>query len=135
MRKPFFRIQTLLISTVLPLNKAGSLPPLFCFPPAVGISTVYKNLSDELGAEQPLWGLQARGVDDDEGQTDQTVRQAARTYIKAIKEIQPSGPYYLLGHSLGGSIAHEAAVQLEAGGDTVLPYSFSIALRQRHSLR
>jgi thioesterase domain-containing protein/aryl carrier-like protein len=108
-----------LYQPLLPLNKAGSLPPLFCFPPAGGISTVYKNLSDELGAEQPLWGLQARGVDDDEGQTDQTVREAARTYIKAIKEIQPSGPYYLLGHSLGGIIAHEAAVQLEAGGDTV----------------
>jgi nonribosomal peptide synthetase DhbF len=108
-----------LYQPLLPLNKAGSLPPLFCFPPAGGISTVYKNLSDELGAEQPLWGLQARGVDDDEGQTDQTVRQTVRTYIKAIKEIQPSGPYYLLGHSLGGIIAHEAAVQLEAGGDMV----------------
>ncbi|MCM0035165.1 MAG: amino acid adenylation domain-containing protein, partial [Burkholderiaceae bacterium] len=104
---------------LLPLNKAGSLPPLFCFPPAGGISTVYKNLSDELGAEQPLWGLQARGVDDDEGQIDQTVRQAARTYINAIKEVQPSGPYYLMGMSLGGTVAHEAAVQLEKSGEKV----------------
>ena len=104
---------------LLPLNKAGSLPPLFCFPPAGGVSTVYKNLSDALGPEHPLWGLQARGVGDDENQTDQTVREAARTYTKAIKEVQPSGPYYLMGHSLGGTVAHEAAVQLEASGDTV----------------
>jgi thioesterase domain-containing protein len=104
---------------LLPLNKTGRQPPLFCFPPAGGVSTVYKNLSDELGAEHPVWGLQARGVDDDEEQTDQTVGEAARTYVKAIKEVQPSGPYYLLGHSLGGNIAHKAAVQLEESGNSV----------------
>jgi nonribosomal peptide synthetase DhbF len=104
---------------LLPLNKTGSLPPLFCFPPAGGIPTVYKNLSDELGAEHPLWGLQARGVDDDEDQIDQTISEAARTYVKAIKELQPSGPYYLMGHSIGGTLAQAAAVQLEASGDTV----------------
>jgi nonribosomal peptide synthetase DhbF len=101
------------------LNRSGSLPVLFCFPPAGGISTVYKNLSDELGKEHPLWGLQARGVDDDENQTDQTISEAARTYVKAIKEVQPKGPYYLMGHSLGGTLAHEAAVQLEEIGDSV----------------
>jgi amino acid adenylation domain-containing protein len=104
---------------LLPLNKAGSLPPLFCFPPAGGISTVYKNLSDELGAEHPLWGLQARGVDDDEQQIDQTVREAANTYVNAITEVFPEGPYYLIGMSIGGTIAHEAAVQLEENGHSV----------------
>jgi thioesterase domain-containing protein len=104
---------------LLALNKSGKQPPLFCFPPAGGISTVYKNLSNALGNDQPVWGLQARGVDDDENQTDQSVKEAASTYIKAIKAIQPNGPYYLLGHSLGGSIAQEAAVQLEDNGDVV----------------
>ena len=89
---------------LLPLNKTGSLPPLFCFPPAGGIATVYKNLSDELGKEHPVWGLQARGVDDDEDQTDQTISDAARTYVKAIKEVQPQGPYYLMGMSLGAPL-------------------------------
>jgi len=104
---------------LLSMNKTGSLPPLFCFPPAGGISTVYKNLSEELGKEHPLWGLQARGVDDDEDKTDQTISEAARTYVKAIKEVQPQGPYYLMGHSLGGTLAHEAAVQLEESGDSI----------------
>jgi nonribosomal peptide synthetase DhbF len=104
---------------LLPLNKTGDLPPLFCFPPGGGVSTVFKNLSDELGAEHPLWGLQARGIDDDENQTDRTISEAARTYVTAIKEVQPNGPYYLMGYSIGGSIAHEAAVQLEENGDTI----------------
>jgi nonribosomal peptide synthetase DhbF len=104
---------------LLHLNKTGSLTPIFCFPPAGGISTVYKNLSEELGKEHPIWGLQARGVDDDEDKTDQTISEAASTYVKAIKEVQPQGPYYLMGHSLGGTLAHEAAVQLEESGDSV----------------
>jgi thioesterase domain-containing protein len=72
-----------------------------------------------LGANHPLWGLQARGVDDNENQTDQTIREAARTYVKAIKKVQQQGPYYLIGHSIGGTIAHEAAMQLEEHGDMV----------------
>jgi thioesterase domain-containing protein len=80
---------------------------------------VYKKLSDELGKEHPLWGLQARGFDDDEKPYDQTIAQAARDYIKAIKNVQLNGPYYLLGHSMGGTIAQEAAVQLEALGEKV----------------
>jgi nonribosomal peptide synthetase DhbF len=104
---------------LLALNKSGSRPPLFCLPPAGGIATVYKNLSDALGPDQPVWGLQARGVDDDENVYDKTISEAALTYLKAIKEVQASGPYYLLGMSLGGSIAQEIAVQIERQGDTV----------------
>jgi nonribosomal peptide synthetase DhbF len=104
---------------LLPLNKKGSLPPLFCFPPAGGVSTVYKLLSDKLGKEYPLWGLQARVGDNDEKQINQTVSEVAQTYVKAIKELQPNGPYYLVGYSIGGTIAHEAAVQLEESGNSV----------------
>jgi len=104
---------------LLALNKSGNLPPLFCLPPAGGVSTVYKNLADALGAEHPVWGLQAKGVDDDEYMFDLTVSDAAKTYLSAIRDVQPHGPYFLLGMSLGGSFAQEIAVQLEALGEPV----------------
>ena len=104
---------------LLTLNKTGHLPILFCLPPAGGIATVYKNLSLALGSDHPVQGLQARGVDDDEGQFDRTMAQATQSYIDAITAVQPSGPYYLLGMSLGGTIAQEVAVQLEAKGEIV----------------
>jgi amino acid adenylation domain-containing protein len=104
---------------LLALNKSGSLPPLFCLPPAGGVSTVYKNLSNALGREHPVWGLQAKGVDDDEHPFDLSIAKASETYLSAIKEIQPRGPYFLLGMSLGGSFAQEIAVQLEAQGESV----------------
>ena len=104
---------------VLTLNKTGRMPTLFCLPPAGGIATVYKNLSLALGSDHPVEGLQARGVDDDEDQFDGTIAEATQSYLDAITAQQPKGPYYLLGMSLGGTLAQEVAVQLEARGQTV----------------
>ncbi|MGW1818011.1 thioesterase domain-containing protein [Streptomyces sp. NPDC002125] len=43
----------------------------------------------------------------------------AARYAEIIREIQPSGPYHLLGWSFGGCLAHEVAVCLREGGGEV----------------
>jgi thioesterase domain-containing protein len=43
----------------------------------------------------------------------------AARYVQAIQTIQPQGPYFLGGWSLGGVIALEMAHQLQAGGHEV----------------
>jgi thioesterase domain-containing protein len=43
----------------------------------------------------------------------------AAQHVATMKERQPSGPYRLLGWSLGGLLAHEMTRQLTAAGDTV----------------
>jgi amino acid adenylation domain-containing protein len=48
-----------LLQAVLPLRGHGSRPPLFCLPPAPGLSLSYVGLLRHLHAEQPLYGLQA----------------------------------------------------------------------------
>jgi thioesterase domain-containing protein len=40
----------------------------------------------------------------------------AADYLHEIRSIQPTGPYHLLGYSLGGNIAHEIANQLQEQG-------------------
>jgi amino acid adenylation domain-containing protein len=103
---------------LLPLRKSGTKPPLFCVHPGGGMGTVYTHLSNCLGSDQPVFALQASGLEDGESlQND--VSEMARSYIEAIQSVQPEGPYYLLGWSLGGTIAHEMAVQLEAAGQVV----------------
>ncbi|MGH8881423.1 MAG: AMP-binding protein, partial [Stackebrandtia sp.] len=47
------------VDVVLPLRAQGSRPPLFCVHPAAGIGWVYSGLLRGLGAEQPVYGLQA----------------------------------------------------------------------------
>lgn len=105
-------------TTVLPLNANGNQLPLFCIHPAGGYGTVYKHLSDALGKDQPVWALQARGLE--VGETpDSSITQMANNYVKSILEIQPEGPFRLLGWSIGGIIAHEMAAILEEMGHSV----------------
>ena len=40
-------------------------------------------------------------------------------YLAELRQIQPTGPYYLGGRSFGGSVAYEMACQLHAQGEAV----------------
>ena len=65
-----------------------------------------------------LYGLQARAFDGT-SEFPGSVRDMAADYVEQIKTVQPAGPYRLLGHSFGGIVAHELAVQLREGGEDV----------------
>ncbi len=103
---------------LLPIRSEGSRPPLFCFHPGGGLSWCYTRLSQHLDKDQPIYGLQARGFNDI-SQPAETIHAMVSDYIKQIRRIQPNGPYYLLGWSFGGSIAHSIATQLEQQGERV----------------
>lgn len=45
--------------------------------------------------------------------------EMAADYLALIRTVQPTGPYYLLGWSFGGLVAHEMGVQLTAAGEHV----------------
>jgi len=103
---------------LVPLRKSGSQPVLFCIHPAGGSASVYGNLANALGAAQPVWALQAKGLE--AGETAHTSMQEVVTeYVAALREISPLGPYRLLGTSLGGTIAHAMAAELERQGSVV----------------
>ncbi|MDT9001111.1 alpha/beta fold hydrolase, partial [Paucibacter sp. APW11] len=95
-------------------GRAGRVP-LFCMPGAGASVTSFAQLTQALGPDQPVYGLQARGLCGTQVPYS-SVEAAARAYVRAIEEIVPSGPVHLLGHSFGGWIAAEMARQLEAIG-------------------
>ncbi|MFD3586789.1 alpha/beta fold hydrolase, partial [Streptomyces sp. NPDC058683] len=103
---------------LFPIRPSGSKPPIFCVHPAGGLSWCYIPLTHYVPEEIPLYGLQARGVNDT-GDLAGSVREMAADYIKQMRSVQESGPYHLLGWSFGGIIAHEIAVQLRAAGHEV----------------
>jgi thioesterase domain-containing protein len=71
-----------------------------------------------LGVEQPFYGLQARGLHENQVPHTQ-IEDMAAYYIEAIRSVRPDGPYLLGGWSMGGVIAYEMAQQLEAQGQRV----------------
>ncbi|MCE7984892.1 MAG: amino acid adenylation domain-containing protein [Caldilinea sp. CFX5] len=105
-------------SPLAPIQTTGAKPPFFCVPGAGGYVIYLYQLARCLGADQPFYGLQAAGLDGDEA-PHSTIEAMAAYYIDALRTVQPEGPYYLGGHSLGGWVAFEMAQQLQQQGQTV----------------
>ena len=76
----------------------------------------YRTLSNAVDADQPVYGIQCRGLD---GRTEpfKSLEEMATQYVEEIRRIQPQGPYFLGGGSLGGIVALEMAQQLRSVGE------------------
>jgi thioesterase domain-containing protein len=103
---------------LIPLQPSGTRCKLFCIHPAGGRAFCYLPLARELGTDQPVFGLRASGLEADETLAT-SLPQMAADYLKAIRAIQPEGPYQLLGMSFGGLIAYETAQQIKQQGGEV----------------
>ena len=79
---------------------------------------LFNTLAANMSPDQPVYGLQAKGLDGIDEPLD-NIEDIAAHYIAAIMEQNPSGPYALAGYSFGGIIAFEMARQLEALGKEV----------------
>ncbi|MEU2681449.1 amino acid adenylation domain-containing protein [Streptomyces sp. NPDC007107] len=106
------------LDVVLRLRGGDGRPPLFAVHPAGGIAWCYAGLSARLGPEQPVYGIQARGLAGDEP-LPRTLQEEASDYVRHIRAIQEHGPYRLLGWSVGGVLAHTVAVLLQEAGEEV----------------
>ncbi len=104
---------------LVPLKPEGNETPLFCMHAAGGNVLFYRDLANELDADQPVYGLQARGVADKAETAHENVTEMAAEYLKEMRSVQPAGPYKLCGSSFGGLIAFEMAIQLAANGEEV----------------
>jgi aspartate racemase len=104
--------------TLVAIQPGGSKPPLFCIHPVGGNVLCYRDLAHYLGQEQPVYGLQAVGLDGKQAPYKRVEDMAAH-YIREIRTFQPEGSYLLAGHSAAGMVAFEIAQQLVAGGQKV----------------
>ena len=73
----------------------------------------FSSLALYVDKDQPLFGLQARGLDGIEEPLD-SIPEIARRYLMEVLEHNPTGPYAIAGYSIGGIIAAEMVHQLKA---------------------
>jgi len=114
--------------TVMKIQPLGRRRPIF-FVAAPDINALgYITLADHLGDDQPLYGLQSQRYwktkTDEHGRpllefSQAVVEELASEYVRAMREVQPHGPYLLGGMCRGAHIAFEMATQLKAQGETV----------------
>ncbi len=101
---------------VLPLRTGGSKTPVWFIHPGFGLCWSYLGMAGQLG-DRPVYGIQARGFDGAPLPTSFAAMIA--DYTEQILAVQPTGPFQLAGHSLGGPIAQAIGAQLQRRGHEV----------------
>jgi pimeloyl-ACP methyl ester carboxylesterase len=103
---------------LVPLQPGGARAPLVCLHPAGGSVLCYRDLAQALGADQPVYGIEAQGLAPGEAPLTRLEAIAERS-LAVLLAAFPRGPYRLLGWSFGGLVAYEMARLLAASGRTV----------------
>ncbi|MFN8096129.1 MAG: thioesterase domain-containing protein [Vicinamibacteria bacterium] len=104
-------------SALVPLKADGRQAPIFAFPGHNGDVFCFVALARRLDADQPLFGVEPRGLAGDSPLD--SVEALAEHAVGQIRSRQPRGPYRLAGYCAGGTIAFEAARRLAEAGETV----------------
>jgi acyl-CoA synthetase (AMP-forming)/AMP-acid ligase II/thioesterase domain-containing protein/acyl carrier protein len=102
--------------TIVRVND-GRGRPLFCVPGGGDTPVQYRPLGRRL-PDIAVYAFAYRGLDS-RAVPDQSVAAIARRNVAAMREIDPRGPYRILGYSFGGAVALEMAEQLVATGAEV----------------
>jgi len=94
--------------------KSGHPGPCFFLVPGTGGRIEgFATLAALLQTSMPVFAIEARGVSGS-SEPDNNIDELVNHYIQRIRDIQPQGPYFLLGHSFGGMVVFEIAQNLMA---------------------
>jgi acyl-CoA synthetase (AMP-forming)/AMP-acid ligase II/thioesterase domain-containing protein/NAD(P)-dependent dehydrogenase (short-subunit alcohol dehydrogenase family)/acyl carrier protein len=108
-------------SPVFLLKAGGDRLPFFWIPGGGAVDVdflMYAPLLQALSPDQPVYGLEARRVNE-RGDRYKTVEAMAADYVQDIQAIQPQGPYLLGGECVGGILGVEIARCLQDQGEQV----------------
>jgi|GEM_PF-273313 len=103
---------------LVPIKTTGTKDPVFLVHGGGLNVLLFKTISKYLGEDQPVYGLQAIGLNR-KAQLLFSIEEIAAVYVAEVLEVNPEGPFSLAGYSLGGFIAFEMARQLRAMGKEI----------------
>ncbi|MCP5049057.1 MAG: AMP-binding protein [bacterium] len=116
---------------VLLKREQGTTASIFFIHDGSGEVEGYVEFCRHFDAPFNCWGIRADKVNH-YAPRQLSIDTIAQSYIESIKKLQPQGPYYIVGWSLGGTIAFEMVRQLEQQNqpvaflsliDAVVPHS------------
>lgn len=105
-------------TSLVPLKAQGNKPPLFCIHSGGAHVLFYKQLAEHMDADQPVYGLQPKGLAESKNYHT-SIEEMAAHYIREIKKVQAVGPYRILGTCFSNALALEMGNQLRAAGEPI----------------
>lgn len=99
-------------SVLVEMNGLKGSSPVFIMHPIEG----HVNGLSELASHLPI---RAVGVQRTPDIPVRSIEEMAAIYLQKLAEVQPKGPYHIVGYSFGATVAFEIAVQLQASGASV----------------
>lgn len=113
-------VRSLSWPTLIEIQPGTLETPLFCVSAPNVNALGYRSLALYLGADQPVYGLQAQYPEDLDGEHSRAaVDDLATEYLEALLAARPRGPYQFVGQCRGAHIAYEMARRLEKKGEQV----------------
>ena len=104
------------LSRAIPVRRAGGQSPVFFLPAGTGDHSYVFALAHDLEPAFPVYALPWPAAGDPEAmELDALVARS----VRMIREVQPQGPYRLVGYSSGGILAYAVAQSLFSGGQAV----------------
>lgn len=100
------------------LKEGTTKPPVFIAHGLGGTVMDFYQIVRHITTDHPIYGMQAKAINGIDEPLDR-IEDMAEFHLAAIKEMQPDGPYILVGYSLGGLVALEMAQRLTANGRRV----------------
>ncbi len=103
---------------IVPLQASGTREPIYAVAGHNGDVFTFRALAQQLGPDQPFFGLEPPGLD---GTSEplQRVEDIAAYFADQIQAFQPEGSYVIAGYCAGGTIAFELARQLRQRGASI----------------
>ncbi|CCD97206.1 putative Non-ribosomal peptide synthetase [Bradyrhizobium sp. ORS 375] len=102
----------------LVIRQSARARSLICVHPVAGLCWPYLGLSKHLPEDISIYGLQTAAALEP-SLLPRSLDDVILRCMEDLIELQPTGPYHLLGWSFGGMIAHRLACELEASGQEV----------------
>ncbi|MES2275065.1 MAG: amino acid adenylation domain-containing protein [Bacteroidota bacterium] len=116
--------------SLVPIKPKGDKMPIYIVHGAGLNVLLFNALAMNLDDNQPVYGLQAKGLNGIDKPLDD-MEEIAANYVAEIVAKNPDGPYALAGYSLGGIIAYEMARQMkDAGKDVRMVAMFDTFIKQ-----
>ena len=94
--------------------------PIFYLPGLGGNAFEFREVAEKLESARPVIGIDLHDFDVDVSEF-KSLTHIAHLVVQRLRQVQPEGPYTLVGFSFGGNLAVEVARQLMAEGLAVDP--------------